>query len=43
MRAYQGERTADMTFGEWADRQGDARLAAMIGVAVSQEREEVAA
>jgi sulfite reductase (ferredoxin) len=43
VRAYKGERTADMTFGEWADRQGDARLAAMIGVAVAPERDEVAA
>jgi sulfite reductase (ferredoxin) len=43
VRAYKGERRSDMTFGEWADQQGDARLAGMIGVAVAQEREEVAA
>jgi sulfite reductase (ferredoxin) len=43
VRAYKGERRADMTFGEWADQQGDARLAALIGVTVSREREEVAA
>jgi precorrin-3B synthase len=43
VRAYKGERRADMSFGEWADRQGDARLAALIGVTVSRERQDVAA
>src|SRR6478609_8113619 len=43
VRAYKAERRADMSFGEWADRQGDARLAALIGVAVAREQQEVAA
>ena len=43
MRAYKGERRSDMSFGEWADRQGDARLAALIGVAVAREQHEAAA
>ena len=43
VRAYKGERRSDMSFGEWADRQGDARLAALIGVAVAREPQEVAA
>ena len=38
VRAYKGERRSDMSFGEWADRQGDARLAALIGVAVAREQ-----
>jgi hypothetical protein len=32
-----------MSFGEWADLQGDARLASLVGVAVAPERHEVAA
>jgi hypothetical protein len=32
-----------MSFGEWADRQGDARLAALIGVAVAREQPQEAA
>ncbi|HEY0388249.1 MAG TPA: hypothetical protein VGC71_07405 [Gaiellales bacterium] len=43
VRAYKGERRADQTFGAWADEQGDARLASLIGVTVAREREEVAA
>jgi precorrin-3B synthase len=43
VRAYKGERRADQTFGAWADEQGDARLASLIGVNVAREREEVAA
>jgi sulfite reductase beta subunit-like hemoprotein len=43
VRAYKGERRSDMSFGEWADRQGDARLAALIGVAVAREQQDVAA
>src|SRR4051794_4758380 len=43
VRAYKSERRADQSFGEWADGQGDARLAALIGVAVARERAEVAA
>jgi sulfite reductase (ferredoxin) len=43
VRAYKGERRADETFGDWADAQGDARLASLIGVTVAREPEEVAA
>jgi len=43
VRAYKAERRADQAFGDWADLQGDARLASLIGVAVAREREEVAA
>ena len=43
VRAYKSERRADMSFGEWADLQGDARLTALIGVGVAREAEEVAA
>ena len=44
VRAYKSERRADMSFGEWADLQGDARLTALIGVGVAREQpQEVAA
>ena len=43
VRAYKAERRADMSFGEWADLQGDARLASLVGVAVAPERQNVAA
>jgi len=43
VRAYQGERPPGGTFGEWADGQSDARLAALLGVGVAREPEEVAA
>jgi precorrin-3B synthase len=43
VRAYKSERRADQAFGDWADLQGDARLASLIGVAVARERAEVAA
>jgi sulfite reductase (ferredoxin) len=43
VRAYQGERPPGGSFGEWADGQSDARLAALLGVGVAREREDVAA
>jgi precorrin-3B synthase len=43
VRAYKSERRADMSFGDWADLQGDARLTALIGVVIAREPEEVAA
>jgi sulfite reductase (ferredoxin) len=43
VRAYKSERRADMTFGEWADLQGDARLTALIGIVVARQSDEVAA
>jgi sulfite reductase (ferredoxin) len=43
VRAYKSERLADQTFGEWADLQGDVRLASLIGVTVAREPQEAAA
>ncbi|MGZ4480643.1 MAG: nitrite/sulfite reductase [Gaiellales bacterium] len=37
VRAYAAERRSDQSFGEWADQQGDQRLAALIGVGVARE------
>ncbi|MDX6533388.1 MAG: hypothetical protein QOF68_1132 [Gaiellales bacterium] len=43
VRAYKAERLSDQTFGEWADLQGDVRLASLIGVTVAREPQEAAA
>ena len=43
VRAYAAERAPGGTFAEWADRQPDARLAALAGVTVAREPAEAAA